>query len=113
MYLSFGVGMDEYGYWGGKPYMEIHVRLHGILRDRLPKEAKGHVTLVLGEEARLKDLIARLSGLGVQGPYEVAVDGEVTGDENHPLAPGDEVDVFRPAAGGTKTEVPDAPRISR
>lgn len=83
--------------------MEIHVKLHGILRDRLPDEARGRLTLTLEEGARLQDLTERLTGLGVQGPYEIAVDGEVTEDQNLPLTAGVTVDVFRPAAGGHST----------
>lgn len=75
----------------------MHVRLHGILRERLPAEARGKVSLELQEGARLADV---LLALGIETHFRVARNGTVIEDLSELLTDGDQIDVFRPAAGG-------------
>jgi|YNPNPStandDraft_1061719.scaffolds.fasta_scaffold36583_2 molybdopterin converting factor small subunit len=77
--------------------MRVHIRLHGILRERLPAEARGKVDLELQEGARLADV---LIVLGIEAHFRVARNGTVIEDLSELLSDGDQVDVFRPAAGG-------------
>ena len=77
--------------------MMVHVRLHGIMRDRLPAEAKGRAELDLAKDATVQDVIAHFH---LDGHLEAAVNEEVTDDWGRPLTEGDVIDVFRPAAGG-------------
>jgi molybdopterin converting factor small subunit len=77
--------------------MQIHVRLHGILRDRLPREAKGWTTVTLGEGATVADLLAALA---LDGYLHVAANEAVIEDFSQPLGIDDQVDIFLPVAGG-------------
>jgi molybdopterin converting factor small subunit len=77
--------------------MEVTVRLHGILRDRLPSEAKGRTTLNLSEDARISDA---LDYLALAGHLQVACNDIVTDDLALPLHDGDTIEVFLPVAGG-------------
>ncbi len=77
--------------------MVIHVRLHGALRDRLPPPARGRIDLTLDGSCRVEDVIARL---GLSGPLEVACNDEMVEDVSAPLADGDQLEIFRPVAGG-------------
>ena len=77
--------------------MTVHIRLHGILRDRLPAEAKGRTTLNLPEDARITDA---LNHLALVGHLQVACNDVVTDDFALPLHDGDTIEVFLPVAGG-------------
>ena len=77
--------------------MQIHIRLHGIFREKLPREAKGRTTLDLPEGARVQDVLAHFE---IRRRVGVAVNQEVEVEPDFPLQPGDRVEVFRVAAGG-------------
>jgi thiamine biosynthesis protein ThiS len=79
--------------------IEIHVRLHGALRDKLPPESKGRTTLTLPDGASLTALLEQLS---LHRRIEVAVNDEIVDNRDAPLQDGDRVEVFRPAAGGSR-----------
>lgn len=77
--------------------IEIHVRLFGILRDRLPREAKGRTTLELPDQATVRDVLTHFE---VQHHVSFAVNEEVDLEDSHILKDGDSVEIFRVAAGG-------------
>ncbi len=77
-------------------YMEINVTLHGILRDYLPRQAKGKTTLELPVGTSIDDLIQQLK---IKQNVSAAVDGlEV--ETNHILQTGENLHLFRFIAGG-------------
>ena len=78
--------------------IEIHVRLHGALRDKLPTEAKGRTTLTLPDGAPLTAVLEQLS---LHRHIEVAVNDEIVDNRDIILQDGDRVEIFRPAAGGS------------
>jgi thiamine biosynthesis protein ThiS len=80
--------------------ISIHIRLHGALRDKLPPEAKGRTTLSLPEGTTVTAVLEQLS---LQRRTEVAVNDEIVDNRDIPLQDGDRLEVFRPAAGGSKT----------
>jgi sulfur carrier protein ThiS len=76
--------------------MEIQVTLHGIMRDYLPREAKGKTTLELPPGATIEAVLAALK-------IERTINGAVNGEQvevTHVLQEGDEVQIFRPIGGG-------------
>lgn len=77
--------------------IEIHVRLHGALRDKLPPGAKGRTTLTLHEGTTVTAVLDQLS---LHRRIEVAVNNEIVDNRDKPLQDGDHVEIFRPAAGG-------------
>jgi thiamine biosynthesis protein ThiS len=79
--------------------IEIHVRLHGALRDKLPPEDKGRTTLTLPDGASLTAVLEQLS---LHRHIEVAVNDEIVDNQDIILQDGDRVEIFRPAAGGSR-----------
>ena len=77
--------------------MEIHVRLYGVLREKLPAEDHGRTMLELPEGATVDDVLTRL---GVTGHFHVSVNEEMVDDRETVLRDGDQVDVLPPTAGG-------------
>jgi len=76
--------------------MEIKVTLHGILRDYLPRKAKGKTTLEVGNGTTISDVISRLN---IKQNVSAAVNGaEVEND--YVLQHGDDLQMFRFIAGG-------------
>ena len=76
--------------------MEIQVTLHGIMRDYLPRRAKGKTTLALPEGATIADALQILK-------IERTINGAVNGEQvevSHQLQDGDELQIFRPIGGG-------------
>jgi hypothetical protein len=81
--------------------IRVHVRLRGILRDKLPEEAKGRTTLELPAGSPLNSLDGKLQTLGIRKPYRIARNGAVTNhDDTILLEDSDQIDVFRSASGG-------------
>ena len=78
--------------------IEIHIRLHGALRDKLPPEAKGRTILTLPDGALLTAVLEQLS---LHRLIEVAVNDEIVDNQDIILQDGDRVEIFRPAAGGS------------
>lgn len=77
--------------------INVHVHLHGILRDKLPRDARGRTDLSLPPTATVADVLAHFD---IDRLVTIAVNEEVELDETHPLNDGDEVEIFRVAAGG-------------
>ena len=76
--------------------MEITITLHGILRDYLPRAARGKTTLQLPEGATIDDVVRQLE---IKQNVSAAVNGaEVQTD--HLLQGGEELHLFRLIAGG-------------
>lgn len=76
--------------------MKINLTLHGILRDYLPKEAKGKITLDMPAGATIADALQALD-------IDRTINGTVNGEEvetDHVLQDGDKVQLFRPIGGG-------------
>ena len=76
--------------------MEITITLHGILRDYLPRPAKGKTTLQLPEGATINDVVQQLK---IKQNVSAAVDG-VEVQTDHLLQGGEELHLFRLIAGG-------------
>lgn len=76
--------------------MEIKLTLHGILRDYLPRQAKGKTTLNLPEGANINDIVQQLN---LKHTVSAAVGG-VQVENNYVLRDGDDLQLFRPIGGG-------------
>ena len=79
--------------------MRVKVRLHGSLRDVLPRQNKGCMVLELPEDAIAFDVVKKLA---IPGHIHLAVNEEVVENWNLRLQDADKVEIFRPAAGGAK-----------
>ena len=77
--------------------MKVQIRLHGILRDKLPAETRGRAELELPPASTVADVLAHFN---IDRLVTIAVNEEVELDESHPLQDGDAVEIFRVAAGG-------------
>ena len=77
--------------------MNIHVHLHGALRDKLPPEAKGRAILHFEEGATTSTLISQLS---LRGHIQIALNQDLIENHDTILHDGDTIEIFRPAAGG-------------
>ena len=78
--------------------MNIHLRLHGCLRDKLPAVQKGRVVLVLPEGVTAAEVLA---AVGLQDEYVLlAINEEHESELSQALQEGDSVEVFLPSAGG-------------
>ena len=76
--------------------MEINVALHGILRDLLPRSAKGKTTLILPAGATIADAVRQLN---ITRTVSAAVNGEET-ELDHVLQDGDTLQLFQLIGGG-------------
>lgn len=76
--------------------MEIKITLHGILRDYLPRQARGQTVLSLPEGATVQAVIEQLR---IKQNVSAAVGG-VEVEQNHILQQGEELHLFRLIAGG-------------
>jgi sulfur carrier protein ThiS len=79
--------------------MQIHVRLHGALRDKLPAEMKGRAVLDFEEGTTVTAVLAHLS---LHGRIQVALNQKTTENKDTILQDGDRLEIFRPAAGGER-----------
>ena len=77
--------------------MQISLRLLGALRDLLPPEKKGRDLLDLPDGSILDELLASLA---IRGRFSVSINDEIVNDRSRPLNDGDEIIIFRSAAGG-------------
>jgi thiamine biosynthesis protein ThiS len=77
--------------------LEVNVHLHGILRDKLPREAKGRSTITLEDGATIADLLAQL---GIEQRVIVALNEDQKEDKTHMLQDGDQVSVLKVIGGG-------------
>ena len=78
--------------------IEIHIRLHGALRDKLPIEAKGRTTQTLNDGTTVTAVLEQLS---LHRRIEVAINDEIVDNRDIILQDGDRVEIFRPVAGGS------------
>lgn len=78
--------------------MKVYVRLLGRFRDRLPKEQKGHGSVVVDADATVRDVLAQL---GIEKyPLMFAINGQHEVSEASTLSDGDLLTIFEMAAGG-------------
>lgn len=77
--------------------MQVNVHLHGILRDCLPLDAKGRVTLMLHEGTTVHDVVALL---GTERRVAVSVNGALELETACVLHDGDDIAIFTVLGGG-------------
>ncbi|MDK1081195.1 MAG: MoaD/ThiS family protein [Anaerolineae bacterium] len=77
--------------------MSVHVRLFGILRDKLPASQKGKAEVELPNGASVADLLAHLD---ITRRVEVAVNDQLEIENTHILNNGDQVHLFTLIGGG-------------
>ena len=76
--------------------MEIKLTLHGILRDYLPRQAKGKTTLTLPEGTTVAEVVDQLK---IRQTVMAAVDG-VQVETGYVLEDGADLQIFRMIGGG-------------
>lgn len=76
--------------------MEVQLTLHGILRDHLPRQAKGKTTLTLPAGATVADVLQQFT---LKQNVSAAVAG-VQVEPTHVLQDGDDLQLFRMIGGG-------------
>lgn len=76
--------------------MQINVTLHGILRDYLPRQAKGKTTLELAARSTVADVVSMLK---IKQTVTAAVNGTQV-ELSHSLEEEDELHLFRMLGGG-------------
>lgn len=76
--------------------MEIQLTLHGILRDQLPRQAKGKTSLTLPAGATVADVLQQFN---LKQSVSAAIGG-VQVESSHVLQEGDDLQVFRMIGGG-------------
>ena len=81
-----------------KNNIEIHVRLYGVFREKLPSDKHGRTVLTVAEDATIADI---LQSLNLDGHFHVSVNDVMVEDRQIPLHDGDELDVLPPSAGGS------------
>ncbi|NUM48125.1 MAG: MoaD/ThiS family protein [Anaerolineales bacterium] len=78
--------------------MQISIRLHSVLREKLPPDTKGRTTLTLPDGATVYDLLTHFNlQNNVVG---ISVNDEIEIEASHPLRDGDHVEFFRVVGGG-------------
>ena len=77
--------------------MQIDVKLHGVLREILPRSAKGQTQLELDDGTTVADV---LSQLGIKRQVIVAINDDAESEKTQVLAPGDRLTVFSAVSGG-------------
>jgi sulfur carrier protein ThiS len=65
--------------------LQVNVHLHGILRDKLPPEAKGRATITLDDGATVGDLLAQL---GIKRRVIVALNEDQKQDKTQVIGGG-------------------------
>lgn len=80
--------------------LEVHLQLFSILREKLPREAKGRTVLQLKEGATLADL---LEALDIGRRVVISVNGAHESDKARRLQDGDEVKIFSSVSGGGRS----------
>jgi sulfur carrier protein ThiS len=76
--------------------LEVQLTLHGILRDHLPRQAKGKTTLTLPTGATVADVLQQFT---LKQNVSAAVAG-VQVEPSHVLQDGDDLQLFRIIGGG-------------
>jgi sulfur carrier protein ThiS len=76
--------------------MVINIILHGILRDYLPRQARGKTSLTLPAGTTIADVVAQLE---IKQNVSAAINGDEV-DTSYVLQDGQGLDLFRLIAGG-------------
>ena len=76
--------------------MEVKVTLHGILRDYLPRQAKGRTTLTVPDGTSIADLVNQLK---IKQTVSAAANG-IEVEVDYVLQDNDDLQLFRLIAGG-------------
>jgi sulfur carrier protein ThiS len=76
--------------------MVINITLHGILRDYLPRQARGKTSLTLPAGTTIADVVAQLE---IKQNVSAAINGDEV-DTSYILQDGQGLDLFRLIAGG-------------
>ena len=76
--------------------MEVNLTLHGILRDYLPRQAKGKTTLTLPAGTTVAEVVDQLK---IKQTITAAVDG-VQVETGYVLKDGNDLQLFRMIGGG-------------
>jgi sulfur carrier protein ThiS len=77
--------------------LKVHLQLYSILREKLPPESKGKVTLQLEEGATLE---AILKEFDITRRVVIGVNGDHEPDKSRQLRDGDHVKIFSSISGG-------------
>ncbi|NPV86794.1 MAG: MoaD/ThiS family protein [Anaerolineae bacterium] len=77
--------------------MELKITLHGVLREKLPAEARGKTCISMPEGTTIADVIGYL---GLSDAVVASVNDVLTRDRGTRLKDGDALRFFRPGAGG-------------
>ena len=77
--------------------MKIHLQLYSILREKLPREARGEATLDLRDGATVSDL---LQTLDIHRNVVISVNDVHEPDKSRVLSDGDDVRIFSSVGGG-------------
>jgi sulfur carrier protein ThiS len=77
--------------------LEVHITLHGFLRDYLPRQAKGKTTLSLPDGVTIETVLQQLKIK--QNAVSAAVGG-IQVEADHVLQNGDDLQIFRAIGGG-------------
>jgi sulfur carrier protein ThiS len=77
--------------------MKIQLELFSILREKLPREARGQTVLELSEGATVADIIAQLD---ITGNIVVSVNDVHDPERSQALKEGDNVKMFSSVGGG-------------
>ena len=78
-------------------FLDIHVQLFSILRDKLPPELKGRTVLHFTEGATLEDLLWELN---INRRVAISINDIQERDQSRKLKDGDKVMVFTSISGG-------------
>ena len=77
--------------------LQVNVHLHGILRDKLLREAKGRASITLDDGATVGDLMAQL---GIKRRVVIVLNDEQEPDETYILQDGDQISIYTIIGGG-------------
>lgn len=77
--------------------MKIYLQLYSILREKLPPEARGKVTLQLEEGATIDSILKEFD---IQRRVVVSVNDEYEPDTSRKLRDGDQIKIFAGISGG-------------
>jgi molybdopterin converting factor small subunit len=77
--------------------IRVHVQLFGMLREHLPKEKRGKVTVELPAGAAVQSILDHFK---FKRQVTVAVNDEVEAEHDHLLRDQDEVAIFSVIGGG-------------
>jgi len=76
--------------------LQVNIKLHGILRDYLPRTAKGQTSLELPEGTTIEDVVKQLN---IKQNVSASINGAEV-ENNSVLQDGQELHLFRHIAGG-------------